>query len=430
MNIDGTVVDELLEAGILVGAFSALDDDMDADDFALVTGTGDDDNASFVIDSIFTYTDSATYAVDSTTFTVDTTFAADNSVTSLDTVYAIDTTLIEDIPHYQGLGLYTATVYDFETKANLSVLVKVTDATSLSFTDTIGISVIDTQENPTDIIYTGYKITENNAIGVVIGELSAVDGQDDIASFSLVSGSGDTDNAMVTIDGTDVKASVVFDFESYVLISFRVKVVDNFGNSYEEVLYTSILDDASDNPTKPSVIAPIGSIEETEGFQTTSIDLSTVFADEDGDSLMYEIRTSNDTIAGLSIDAANNSLVITEKAVGTVTVILTASDDDGNEIRDMFTITIIEGASAINDIAAVNVSVYPNPSKSGLFKIELSSVNSSTQVIVTDILGRTVLNQQLTSNTSEINLQGMASGKYIARIVSGDQVMVTKLIKE
>jgi hypothetical protein len=387
INIDNSMVDELVEAGTFVGTLSALDDDKNATDFTLVAGDGDDDNTSFTIDSIFS---------DS---------------------------------YYEGLGLYTATVFDYETRANLTVRIQVTDASGLTFSDSIELTVIDINENPTDISYSGNKITENNEVGVVIGSLTAIDPQDDVASFALVSGDGDTDNDKVTIDGTDVLAAVIFDYESQVYISFRVQVVDIFGNSYEEVLYTSIMDDSTDNPTEPTVLQSVGDIEETEGFGTKEIDLSEIFGDEDGDTLTYEFIMSTDSVISLEVDNTNKKLTITEKYVGTVTVTLTAKDDDDNDVSDIFDVTIIEGATAINELSSNNILIYPNPSSTGVFKLKLANANEA-KVVVNDMLGRVIAKTTLDNGQAEIDLSEMNAGYYIATIISNDQILIKKLIKE
>ncbi len=333
--LEGAEVTELVEAGVFVGKLIGLDEDEDAEGFALVDGDGADDNSSFVIDTIFSYTYNTTFELDSSDFAVDTVFADDNSIVSIDTTYAIDSTTIkvDTIPHFQGIGLYTTKVFDFEAASELSIRVQVTDATNKTFAEVLSITVIDVDENPSDVSFTGNMFTENNAIGDVIGVLTGVDPQDDIASYELTDGPGDTNNHMLTIDGTNVKAAVVFDYETLKLLSFRVKVIDVLGNSYEEIMYTVIIDDPSDNNV------------------------------------------------------------------------------------------------AIQSVTADNVMVYPNPSSTGVFRLGLEGVTNA-KVIVSDLLGRVVVNEQSFNNQIEINLTGMPAGNYIATIVVNNQVIVKKLINE
>ena len=70
------------------------------------------------------------------------------------------------------------------------------------------------------------------------------------------------------------------------------------------------------------------------------------------------------------------------------------------------------------------IIVYPNPS-SGLFTIDLKE---KTKIIVTNILGETVLQQNFGAGRQIINLQGEANGIYFARI-NINEAQILKLIK-
>lgn len=75
-----------------------------------------------------------------------------------------------------------------------------------------------------------------------------------------------------------------------------------------------------------------------------------------------------------------------------------------------------------------NPVIFPNPSD-GRFYIEMNATEgSSNRLEVYDILGKNVLQEQLTGKISSLNLSGQPKGVYIARIYSGDKSYVQKLI--
>lgn len=94
---------------------------------------------------------------------------------------------------------------------------------------------------PTDISMSSSSIQENNAVGAEIGTFTTTDADaGDSFTYSLVSGTGDSDNGSFTMSADKLLAAEVFDFEIKDSYSIRVKTEDGFGGSYEEALTISI----------------------------------------------------------------------------------------------------------------------------------------------------------------------------------------------
>jgi hypothetical protein len=103
--------------------------------------------------------------------------------------------------------------------------------------------VYTANQAPTDIILTAGSIAENGASGSSVGTLSATDANaGDTAAYTLVSGTGDTDNASFTIDGTALKTAASFDYEAKASYSIRVRVTDSGNATYEKALTISVSD--------------------------------------------------------------------------------------------------------------------------------------------------------------------------------------------
>lgn len=75
---------------------------------------------------------------------------------------------------------------------------------------------------------------------------------------------------------------------------------------------------------------------------------------------------------------------------------------------------------------AVTINVFPNPTQDYL-SIETSLNNEIDKVVVTDLSGKTVLDQSKVGN--QINVQNLAKGVYLLQVVSGDQKWDSKFIK-
>ena len=178
---------ENIEVGSTVGTFSATDVNIgDTATYTLVSGTGDLDNAIFTI---------------------------------------------------VGTSLQTIDNIDYELKSSYNIRVRVTDRAGATYEEAITIAVTNVIEAPTDIVLSTFSIDENRIVGSTVGTLIASDDDEgDTATFTLVSGTGDTNNASFTIDGTSLKTTASFDYETKSSYSIRVRVTDGRGATYEEVL--------------------------------------------------------------------------------------------------------------------------------------------------------------------------------------------------
>ncbi len=149
----------------------------------------------------------------------------------------------------------------------VTVMITATDPSGASVSDEFVISVINTNDEPTDISLSRSEILENNAIGTAIGSFSTTDPDASKVNFTydLVSGAGDTDNANFTIEGGVLVAASTFDFETKTSYSIRVRTRDEFEGSFEKVMTISILDEDERPPVFDS--APVTEVDETAQYR-------------------------------------------------------------------------------------------------------------------------------------------------------------------
>ena len=97
---------------------------------------------------------------------------------------------------------------------------------------------------PTNIILSATTIAENNAVNAVVGTLSTTDSDvgDTSFDYSLVAGTGSTDNASFNISGSSLRAGVAFDYETKSSYSIRVRTTDSGGGTFEKVFTITVTD--------------------------------------------------------------------------------------------------------------------------------------------------------------------------------------------
>ena len=255
--LSSTTVPENRPIGTVVGGFSTTD--LDAGDtfgYLLVAGAGSSDNASFTI---------------------------------------------------SGNQLKTAVGFDFESKSSYSVRVRTTDAGGLPFEKAFTITVTNVNETPTDLILTPSSIAEGQAVGTVVGNFGTVDPDvGDTFTYSLVAGSGSTDNASFTTSGNQLKTAATFDYGTQNSYSIRVRTVDAGGLSFEKAFTISVTPVAS-NQAPTGITVSVTSIAENALAGTTVGTLITTDPDA-GDTFTYSLAAGTGSTDNVSFQIVANQL--------------------------------------------------------------------------------------------------------------------------
>lgn len=93
-----------------------------------------------------------------------------------------------------------------------------------------------------DINLSASTVQENQPVNTVVGTLSNTGGTVAPHTYTLVAGTGDTDNASFNINGNQLRTSEVFDFETKSSYSIRVRSTDAFGLELEKVFTVTVTD--------------------------------------------------------------------------------------------------------------------------------------------------------------------------------------------
>lgn len=206
ISLSNSTVTENQPAGASVGTFGTTDPDAgNTFTCALVSGAGDTNNASFT-----------------------------NS----------------------GNTLQTTAAFDFETQNSYSIRVRSTDQGGLSVEKAFTISVMDTNESPTDVSLSNSTVTENQPSGTSVGAFNTTDPDSgNTFTYSLASGDGDTNNGSFAISGNTLQTATAFDFETQNSYSVRVRSTDQ-GGLFAEKTFTIAVTDANEPPAAPTNLAP------------------------------------------------------------------------------------------------------------------------------------------------------------------------------
>jgi Ca2+-binding RTX toxin-like protein len=160
------------------------------------------------------------------------TFAAGSSTTTLTLDPTADTTLEND----ETIILTLAAGIDYTLG-----------------TTTTGAGVITNDEianqPPTNLTISNNIIAENLSVGTIVGNINTTDPDTgNTFTYSLATGTGDTNNNLFTIINNQLQTNVTFDFETQNSYSIRVCTTDQGGLSYEKQL-TIAVNNVNETPT-------------------------------------------------------------------------------------------------------------------------------------------------------------------------------------
>jgi len=186
-----------------------------------------------------------------------------------------------------GAELKTAAVFDFEVKNSYSIAVRATDSGGLTFDKAFTVGVTNVNEAPTNLnISTAggtSNVTVNSATvasGTLIGTLSAVD-QDagETFIFSLVPGSGDTDNASFAVSGVELRTATTLNASTKPVYNLRLRVTDSGGLTFERPFTVTL-------KIPPTIGNVGGPMSYTENAAATSISTTVTVTDPDSTNLV------------------------------------------------------------------------------------------------------------------------------------------------
>jgi gliding motility-associated-like protein len=185
---------------------------------------------------------------------------------------------------------------------------------------------------PTSITLAGVTVYENSATGTNAGTLSSTsDDPSATFTYTLVAGTGDTDNPLFTIVGNKINTASVLNFETKSSYSVLVRSTTQYGLSLDKVLNIA-LSDVNEIPTLAAIgnqaicftttgqtVALTGITAGPETAQTTALSVSS------NNSSLFDALT----VTGSGAAGTLNYRIKAGAIAGTATVTVTVKDNGG-----------------------------------------------------------------------------------------------------
>jgi ELWxxDGT repeat protein len=216
-------------------------------------------------------------------------------------------------------------------------------------------------EAPTDIVSSSTSIAENDVANATVGTLSTTDPDEgDSFTYSLVSGTGDTDNAAFNILGSTLRATSGFDFETKNSYSVRIRSTDQ-GGLFTEKIFTITVTNVNETPTDIALSA--NSIAENAGANATVGTLSTTDPDA-SNSFTYSLVSGTGDADNTAFNISGNTLRATSgfdfETKNSYSVRIRSTDQGGLFTEKVFTITVTNVNETPTDIALSATSIAEN----------------------------------------------------------------------
>lgn len=301
-----------------------------------------------------------------------------------------------------GSNLRATDVFNFESKSSYDIRIQTTNQVGMTFEKQFTISITNVNETPTDITLSASSIAENNSVNDVVGSFSTTDPDSgNTFTYSLVSGTGSTDNASFNISGANLRATDVFNFEAKSSYAIRVRSTDQ-GSLTVEKQFTITITNVNEAPT--NITLSNASVAEDLAVGMAVGTLSTTDPDS-GNTFTYTITTDADN----KFDIRNNELFIDHaldyetKTSHDVTV--RSTDQGGLYYEKTFTITVTNIADETTPPSLDPANF--TPTSSGTYDVTPVATKSN---------GKTKTQGKATSVASMILSIGAPSGgaSYIA----------------
>ncbi|MGZ5434409.1 MAG: LamG-like jellyroll fold domain-containing protein [Pyrinomonadaceae bacterium] len=207
---------------------------------------------------------------------------------------------------------------------------------------------------PTDITLSNSNVPESQPAGTVVGSFSTTDPDvGDTHTYSLVPGTGDTDNASFEIVGDQLKTAAVFDYETKPSYSIRVRSTDPGGLTFERA-FTIDVTNANEAPTE--IALDNSNVAENQASGTLVGTFSTTDPNA-GDTFTYSLVTGPGDTDNASFTIAGNQLqtnaVFDFETKSTYSIRVSSTDQGGLSFEMQFMINVVNVNEfpTISDIA-------------------------------------------------------------------------------
>lgn len=207
---------------------------------------------------------------------------------------------------------------------------------------------------PTDILLTNNRVSENRLFHSVIGQLQTIsDNAFESYRYNFVSGTGDDDNDLFRITDDQLRTAAIFDYEAKSRYTIRVRASNLAGRSLERSLVIEVRD--ANEPPSVAVVNPfLATVNVPFALNATAID------PDGSQGLLFEWDLDFDGQSFVP-DRIGDSPVINFETTGIRSIAVRVTDDGSPALSTIETSTIVVtnasgSASRGGIVAAMTIS--------------------------------------------------------------------------
>lgn len=233
--------------------------------------------------------------------------------------------------------------FNFEFKNSYTVRIRATDSQNLVFETPVVISITNVNEAPTNINLSNSTVVENTPAGTPVGDFSTIDiDANDTFTYTLVSGTGSTDNARFTIVNNQLVVAVPPNYEDNTghFYSVRVRSTDAGGISVEKS-FTITITDVNEAPTALTLTPtsvnenrPVGTVVGT--FSTADQDIPETFTY----ALVSGVGSTDNAAFTISGNQLLTAMVFDFETKTTYNIRVRTTDSASQSFEQVLTVTI------------------------------------------------------------------------------------------
>ena len=306
--------------------------------------------------------------------------------------------------------LKAAVAFDFETKSSYSIRIQTSDAAGESFQKVFTLTIVNVNEAPTAIALSNATISENNLKFQPIGSLGSTDPDaGDSFTYSLVSGTGSTDNSIFRVSGNTLGAANVFDFETKSSYSIRIQTTDAAGLSFQKEFTVTIVN-VNEAPT---AIALSNATTDENNAIDASIGTLTTTDPDAADSFTYSLVSGAGSTDNSKFTLSGNTLKAAEafdfETKSSYSIRIQTSDAGGLSFQKTLSISVKD----VND--------YPSA-------IVISVANLFEANVINQVIGQLSTTDQDAGDSHTYSLvSGQGSTDNFDFYISGNQLRAQKV---
>jgi gliding motility-associated-like protein len=309
-----------------------------------------------------------------------------------------------------GNTLKAAEAFDFETKSSYSIRIQTSDAAGESFQKVFTLTIANVNEAPTAIALSNATIDENNLKFQPIGSLGSTDPDaGDSFTYSLVSGTGSTDNSIFRVSGNTLGAANVFDFETKSSYSIRIQTTDAAGLSFQKEFTVTIVN-VNEAPT---AIALSNATTDENNAIDASIGTLTTTDPDAADSFTYSLVSGAGSTDNSKFTLSGNTLKAAEafdfETKSSYSIRIQTTDAAGLSFQKTLSISVND----VND--------YPSA-------IVISVANLFEANVINQVIGQLSTTDQDAGDSHTYSLvSGQGSTDNFDFNISGNQLRAAKV---